>query len=525
MSESNNPQSIEIQKPENDLEIKKKIMQTKIINNNYNKDHFLDFCNAKRTDGENLNRWTISEFEDIVNEYLKYHQDVEYKSEERKKEIFFNEKTEKDLNLEISSLLINNQNSNEIKETEIQCKKLEKSILNDKNIKIEVKNPKAISLSYFQSSYIQYEVYTNITNWVVNRRYSDFEWLRLNLRKFYPKNFCPPIPNKKLGSRRFETDFVEKRMKFLNKFINSICENEIFKASDILISFLSLQDRNQFEEKMKEINSYTPSQFVEDVKNFHGIIKLIEDNNNEQYYKNISNYFKLQSQVLNRLNYNLKNYYYNTAAACINLEEVQKDFEILGVLNKKVSIKEEITKTYEIFSLFFKNWKRILFNQNEIVKNNIKDFYKYINMESVSFDELLEGREIIKNLYLNEHMRLTLKKEKLWENGDVTKYEILDEYNSVDNLFLLRDKNYAFSKMCTRETQIENNLHKQFNYCNWMNNEELKNLINRNAEKFIENVKDFCEKIYPTLNDSLIVWSEIASFTNNKFEENIINQL
>ena len=209
----------------------------------------------------------------------------------------------------------------------------------------------------------------------------------------------------------------------------------------------------------------------------------------------------------------------------MNLDEVYNDFNNLFNLNKRINMKEEIIKTYEILSMFFKNWKRIIFNQNEIIKNNIKDFYKYINMESVSFDELLEGREIIKNLYLNEHMRLTLKKEKLWENGDVTKYEILDEYNSVDNLILLRDKQYAFNKMCTRETQIENNLHKQFNYCNWMNNEELKNLINRNAEKFIENVKDFCEKIYPTLNDSLIVWSEIASFTNNKFEENIINQL
>ena len=231
MSESNNPQSIEIQKPENDLEIKKKIMQTKIINNNYNKDHFLDFCNAKRSDGDNLNRWTISEFEDIVNEYIKYHQDDEYKGEEKKKEIFINQKNENQLNLEISSLLINNQNSNEIKETEIQCKKLEKSILNDKNIKIEVKNPKCISESYFQSSYIQYEVTTNITNWFVYRRYSDFEWLRLSLRKFYPTIFCPPIPKKKLGSRRFESDFVDKRMKFLNKFINSCSNNEIFKVS------------------------------------------------------------------------------------------------------------------------------------------------------------------------------------------------------------------------------------------------------------------------------------------------------
>ena len=513
MSESNNPQSIEIQKPENDLEIKKKIMQTKIINNNYNKDHFLDFCNAKRSDGDNLNRWTISEFEDIVNEYIKYHQDDEYKGEEKKKEIFINQKNENQLNLEISSLLINNQNSNEIKETEIQCKKLEKSILNDKNIKIEVKNPKCISESYFQSSYIQYEVTTNITNWFVYRRYSDFEWLRLSLRKFYPTIFCPPIPKKKLGSRRFESDFVDKRMKFLNKFINSCCNNEIFKASEPLIAFLSLIDRNQFEEKMKEINSYNPSNFVEDVKNFDGVIKLIDDID-DKYYTNISNYFQLQSQVLERLNYNIKNFYYNISAACTNLDDVQKDFELLSSLNQKVIKKIEITKTYNIFALFFKNWKRILFNQNEIIKDNIRDYFKYIDMESLSFDELLTERNKIKDLYINEHNKLIFKKEKLWKNGDITKYEIIDDYNSVDNLLLLRDKNYAFSKMCTRQTQIENNLHKQFNYTNWMNNQEIKKLINKNSEDFIENIKIFCDRIYPTLNDSFNVWSEIASFTN-----------
>ena len=202
MSESDNPQLKEMENLENDFEIKKKIIQTKIINNNYNKDHFLDFCSAKRSDGENLNRWTISEFEDIVNEYIKYHQDDEYKAEERKKEIFFNQRKEKDLNLEISSFLINNQNSNETKETEIQCKILEKSILNDKKVKIEVKNPKCISESYFQSSYIQYEVTTNITNWFVYRRYSDFEWLRLSLRKLYPSFFCPPIPKKKIRFKK-----------------------------------------------------------------------------------------------------------------------------------------------------------------------------------------------------------------------------------------------------------------------------------------------------------------------------------
>ena len=494
MTESYNPLSKTIENYENDLEIKEKIMELKIIKKNYNKEQFLDFCKAKRIDGNNLNRWTISEFQQIVDEYLKYHQDVNYRIDEN--EINLNEEKEnKEKKLkeenEINNQILEIQNSqmsisNEI--TEINCKKLEKNILNDKNVIIEVKNPKIISASYFQVNYIQYEVYTNITNWLVYRRYSDFEWLRYNLRKLYPKYFCPPIPNKKIGSRRFENDFVEKRMKFLNKFINSVCENEIFKTSEPLIAFLSLQDRTQFEEKMKEINSFTPSNFVEDVKNFDGIVKLIEDNNN-QYYKNISNYFKLQSQVLDRLNYNLKQYYYNISAACMNLDVVYNDFNNLFNLNKRINMKEEIFKTYEILSVFFKNWKRILFNQNEIIKNNIKDFYKYINMETDSFNELLLERDLIKNTYDYEHNRLLSKKEKLWDNGDITKYEILDEYNSVDNLVLLRDKKYAFNIMCTRETQIENNLHKQLNYTNWMYNEELNSLINRNSEKFVENIK------------------------------------
>ena len=199
----------------------------------------------------------------------------------------------------------------------------------------------------------------------------------------------------------------------------------------------------------------------------------------------------------------------------MNLDEVYNDFNNLFNLNKRINMKEEIFKTYEILSVFFKNWKRILFNQNEIIKNNIKDFYKYINMETDSFNELLLERDLIKNTYDYEHNRLLSKKEKLWDNGDITKYEILDEYNSVDNLVLLRDKKYAFNIMCTRETQTENNLQKQLNYTNWMYNEELNSLINRNSEKFVENIKIFCDNIYPTLNDSFNVWSEIASYTNS----------
>ena len=516
MTESYNPLSKNIENYENDLEIKQKIMELKIINKNYNKDHFLDFCKAKRIDGNNLNRWTISEFQQIVDEYIKYHQDVNYRIDEN--EIKINEEKEKekkinfenDLNTQISQIQNTQiQTSNEI--IEINCKKLDKNILNDKKVIIEIKNPKVISASYFQVSYTQYEIYTNITNWLVYRRYSDFEWLRYNLRKLYPKIFCPPIPNKKIGSRRFESDFVEKRMKFLNKFINSVCENEIFKTSEPLISFLSLQDRTQFEAKMKEINSFSPSNFIEDIKNFEGVVKLIEDNNN-QYYKNISSYFQLQNQVLDRLNYNLKNYYYNISAACMNLDEVYKDFNNLFNLNKRINIKEEITKTYEILSVFFKNWKRNIFNQNEIIKNRIKDFFKYQRMEGEAYQELIYKRDELKANYNSEKVRLNAKKEKLYALRDINKWEIQRGYNPIDESRLLNDKQYAMDNICTKETLSLENLHKMFAYSNKMNMDEIKKLININCVKFVENTKLFAEEFYPTLTDSISVWSTLTSY-------------
>ena len=43
--------------------------------------------------------------------------------------------------------------------------------------------------------------------------------------------------------------------------------------------------------------------------------------------------------------------------------------------------------------------------------------------------------------------------------------------------------------MCTKETFIIENYHKQLNYVNYLNNEELKSLINLNYNKYLDNIK------------------------------------
>ena len=57
--------------------------------------------------------------------------------------------------------------------------------------------------------------------------------------------------------------------------------------------------------------TFFPSKFVEDIKTINGKIYLSDDSDskNEMYFTNISNFFKLQNQLFERLNYNLKNFY------------------------------------------------------------------------------------------------------------------------------------------------------------------------------------------------------------------------
>ena len=82
-------------------------------------------------------------------------------------------------------------------------------------ISVTISEPTEMDGGLIYGKYIVYKVITDPFGWNVQRRYSDFDWLRQLLIKFYPGFNVPPLPKKNASSRRFETDFVMKRMKFL----------------------------------------------------------------------------------------------------------------------------------------------------------------------------------------------------------------------------------------------------------------------------------------------------------------------
>jgi hypothetical protein len=138
--------------------------------------------------------------------------------------------------------------------------------------------------------------------------------------------------------------------------------------------------------------------------------------------------------------------------------------------------------------------------QNEILKENIKDFFKYIKMESISYKELIKNREEVKTKYNADLLKLNTKKEKLWTSMEIHKWE-LNEEEKVDRSLLTKDKNYAFKKMCSKETNLLTTTHRKLGYFNKSNMDELRRLIANHSTRYTSNMKTFVENFYPTLTD------------------------
>ena len=488
---------------------KQELLQKEIIEKNYDKTAFINFCMSKKENGDDLNMWTLEDLTNVVQEFVKYHDNNNKESsgnntqggeEEIKKENL--EKMEK----------FNAEENKNFTDTKIQCRKLEKTQLNDNEIKIIIKNPKEKEGGVFGKNYVLYEVQTEPFGWTVERRYSDFDWLRKLLQKFFPSFNVPPLPNKKIGNKRFTEKFIEKRMKFLNLFINNVVKSETFKASEILFSFLSYEDRGKFDSKFKEFQTQTPSPYVEEYKTLDGIITISLDEKNERYFKNINKYFNLQQTILDKVNYNLKMLNHNMNVVCELLKVIQKNFEVLHVLNTRVMMKPTITKTYEEIGCFFKNWGRVLTKQKDLIKNNMKDFFKYVNLEGKAYSELIVRREELKEKYTAENTRVTAKKEKVFATGDINKFEFNLDDKNIDRDRLLRDKPYAFEHICQEDSRNLDKIHNQLGYANKMNMRELRKMIKEYCVRFVDNITTFDQGFYPTINDLLTTWTNMETF-------------
>ena len=407
---------------------------------------------------------------------------------------------------------------------ETQTQQLVKTKLNDLTILVNISNPRVITNSLFKTNYVLYDVSTQQMNWLVNRRYSDFIWLRDCLQSLFPADMIPLLPKKKLGNRRFQEDFLKKRTEGLQNFINEIVNNEKYKATEILNIFLSCVERNFFEQQMKII---TPKlllrQNVFSIQSFDGKLNIIDVNNNIinnsqttdeifLYFSQMSTFLNAQSDALNEIHSNLKKYIKIMEDAYVYLEEIEKNFNKLYEISNKVNLSHNVTNVYSQYEIFFKNWKRIQTTQTFIIKDVVKKYFKDVQQKSDNLIEILNKEKNIQDDYHNFRNKLMAKKELLWQQMDISKWELNQINNSgLDQERLFKDKLYAQENMCFKEStelKLKGDLLGYYYYENYGN---LKKIIGEWDSSHLKNITEFTNQIYPSFSDLINVWSSIIS--------------
>ena len=399
---------------------------------------------------------------------------------------------------------------------EVKTNTLEKGNFNDKKLTVVIRNPQQINDSYFRISYVIYEIITEEFNFIVYRRYSDFLWLRECLKALFPTEIIPVLPKKKIGNRRFELDFIHKRIKGLQRFINEILTNEKYKATEPLMDFLSIQERQLFEQKMNVVNnkSLTPSK-ISLLNTFEGKVNLMdfEIKNSisvQSYYTNISDYIKSVNHYLNKIHDNLHYFQKNMALACNNLDEVEKSFLSLKNFTKKVNISHNLENIYQQYHIFFKNWKRVLINQTCLIKDIIHKNIKNVIGLGETLSEIFSKEEGIRDEYFIKKNKLLIKKDTLWLQKDITKWET-NQMENIDMIDIYNNKNYAYQKMCYKETEEINKLKSFMSYYYYNNQDTFKDFLNKIENLFFSNLEEFIEKFHPTLSDSFDIYSHLSS--------------
>ena len=105
------------------------------------------------------------------------------------------------------------------------------------------------------------------------------------MTNLYAGNVIPTTPRKnKTGSDKFGEEFLKKRMRTLEKFMNYLLLNPIIKCSQLLYDFISIENEADFTRKKKEYEKMNPPQNINENQSLIGIINIEVKKENEIFF-------------------------------------------------------------------------------------------------------------------------------------------------------------------------------------------------------------------------------------------------
>lgn len=327
------------------------------------------------------------------------------------------------------------------------------------------------------SNYILYKVQTLPFKFDVERRFSDFYWLRNILIREYPGYFIPPMA-KKTGKRSFEQFFINKRMGELQQFIESICENKELRSSLHFISFLKCKSRTQFEKIKKELLKQTSkisdlsSKFskrlfegksgidLKDFENINGETESVVSLEMKDYSVHLDEYIRAMVPQYDKLEIYSKQLVGDLEQVKLSMDKLRTAFNDVNKIQKKFNSdvpfgsNQPASNIYENLGSVMTVWKELATKQIKMVEDHFVHSFKYTAKELiVHYDvifnlfKFLKFRNSAGSEYFRSYIDLEAKKDRLFSQGYQTSWGFNLKAHKLKREDLMKNKVLAKSLM------------------------------------------------------------------------------
>ena len=291
--------------------------------------------------------------------------------------------------------------------------------------------------------------------YAVRRRYSDFIWLRETLTNLFNTNLIPKITKKgKVTNDKHDDNFIQKRMKILEKFINFLTKDEMIKNSQIFYDFLTIQKDEDFQIRKKVYDKIKiiPINDIRERKSLDGELKIGITKEKEIYLENIKDNCIYNVNLFKKLNNNFKLLQDEFSTVIKRFESISEVYRELYDISKNYLDQKTITETYAQMEIMFKKLSESFCTMKTFINTDIREYFKFVMNNFTNISGMVQNIDLSKNNYIKLSKSLISKKNELFKRGDTSKWE-LSSYDNSNSKELLKDKALACNKMLPKETK------------------------------------------------------------------------
>ena len=293
----------------------------------------------------------------------------------------------------------------------------------------------------------------------MRRTYSDFEWFRNELLVRYPLRLVAPVVKEYLFTQldiveKTDSEEVaeEKKVKYLNFFMNKLLQRKIFRTSPITYEFLELDQESL--KKYKETLAKNKYELRIQLDNFKANKNKVHCEFRKEYIKIADNFNKKYtnlSEIYQKLEKSLNNIVADFKLLEGHMKEIAIEFVQLGTELLENEHAQKLKSMLSDLSKIFTQWSVSYGNQYNFFKEDFRNVFKYMDYETQEMCHIYKNYITFKDEYEDFTYRINKRKEELFERKDYSKWSLAPGTESQLSMFK-NNRKIAMEKMLYRET-------------------------------------------------------------------------